>query len=331
MSSEFKWRKSQSKADSLAIAEELKLNFDVASYSVEQLADVVNSALRIGEIELEKHGASYYAKNVEEWLDQRLLPNTVSINWDDYRKALYRSFRLLIVADIAKTDFGSSRQRDFGQRWTDFTRGFLGEIGIEKFFKQKFDAEIDLDESTVGDVSTFLPSDIVKIKDNGNWRPVNTTVSIKTSKLASMWLDIGSQLNHSNAFTFIKIGLTVDHLPSFIKKSGILEQLVGMGKSLSEVDDSAKELAELSSKIEDFSELPAYISGFAWDEDFKNGELTVHQTKRKKIVVGGIGRFEKEVGDEVGGLGEIAYGKHLASLSSLRWTVSDWNELKRKI
>jgi hypothetical protein len=172
-----KIRKSKLKEDSMKLAEHLESKYKIEPYNKEELADVISAGLRAGEIVPNEDDA---LDVVEKWFKERLVPNTILLTEEDYKRALYRAFRLLIVADIAMTDFGSSRQRDFGQRWTDFTRGFLGEIGIEKFFNEKLGMIVELEEKKVGDVKEFLPTDITKIKEKGKWRKVNTGISIKT-------------------------------------------------------------------------------------------------------------------------------------------------------
>lgn len=329
---EIKWRKSKSKEDSRNIASKLADSFDIVPYTVNELADVISAGIRSNEIKLEKKGRGYVVNDVEKWFKERLMPNTIILTENDYKRALYRAFRLLVLANIAMTDFGSSRQRDFGQRWTDFTRGFLGEIGIEKFFSEKLGITIDLEEWEIGDVKNFLPTDITKIKDNGNWRDVKTNVSIKTSKLGSMWLDIGSQLVHSDAFVFIKIGLTVDHLTHFFKSNGFLDQIVRMGKELGEVEDYEKEFKQLCDNIDNIKPFPTYIPGFVWNSDMENGSLEIYETRTgRKTIVGGVGRFTAGMAKSVEGLGEISPPKHLASLGALRWSQKDWAELKKKV
>lgn len=322
------------KKDSAKIANLLSKKFKIHPYNVEELSLIVLAALRTGEIQLEKNGRSYKAKNVCTWFKERLMPNTIILTENDYKTALYRAFRLLIMADIAKTDFGSSRQRDFGQIWTDFTRGFLGEIGIEKFFKEKFGVIVKLEEKAVGDVKTFLPTDISKVVEKGKERKVNKNISIKTSKLGSMWLDIGTQLVHSDAFIFIKIGLTVDHLVHFFKSNGFLKDLVKMGKELKEVENCDEEFKKLSDKIPDTKPFPAYISGFVWKKDMEDGKLEIYETKSKspkKIIIGGCGLFSKDTANAVEGLGEISPPKYLACISSLRWDKENWDNLKNSI
>jgi hypothetical protein len=331
--SEFAIKKSNLKEESLIISKKLAEKYKIAPYTAEELSEIILAGLRTGEIKLEKKGRSFIVKDIELWFKERLIPNTIVLSEEDYKRALYRAFRLLVLAHIAMTDFGSSRQRDFGQRWTDFTRGFLGEIGIEKFFSQKLGIAIKLEEKEIGNVERFLPSDITKIKKLGMWRDVKTDVSIKTSKLGSMWLDIGTQIAHSDAFIFIKISLTVDHLIHFFKSNGFLKMLVDMAKGLKEIENSAEEFKKLCDRIPDLKPFAAYIPGFAWDKDMERGKLRIYESpksKRKKIV-GGIGLFLKGMADSVEGLGEITPPKHLACLDSLRWSKKDWNQLKSKL
>jgi hypothetical protein len=328
---ETKWRRSYAKEDSLKIAKQIAGSHDIKPYTNEELAEVIMAGAKTGEITKEKRGASYHLTNVEEWFKERLMPNTIILSKEQYKLALYRSLKLLVLGNIAQTDFGSSRQRDFGQRWTDFTRGFLGELGIRDFFNKRLSAEVDLEEARVGEVEEFLPKDIVKIKDDGSWRDVKTNVSIKTSKLKSMWLDIGSQLEHSDAFVFIKIGLTTDHLLSFMKDIGWVKDLVQMAKDMKETEDIEKELKELSEKIPDVKPFSTYISGFVWQDELRNGQLEIHEATKKKTVVGGLGKFNLDNADEVNGIGEIGDGKYIASLNALRWKKEDWEELKNKM
>ena len=327
-----KWRKSSPKDDANILAGEFANKYDISPYNSSELATVIIAGVRAGEIQLEKSGRGFILKNAEEWFNNRLMPNTIVLTEDDYKRALYRAFRILVLGDIAMTDFGSSRQRDFGQRWTDFTRGFLGEIGIEKFFKEKLNKEIDLEEVEIGDVSKFLPTDIVKVKENGKWRNIKNDTSIKTSKLGSMWLDIGTQLNHSEAFIFIKIGLTVDHLVHFFKKQKIVNMLVKIGESLGEIKNPEEELKKLLDSIEDIKPFPTYVPGFVWKKDLENGVLNIYETRTgNKKIIGGCGLFSGVPTRIFEGLGELTPPKHMACLDSLRWSKADWQKLSDKI
>lgn len=328
------YRKSKSKEDSLTVAKTLAENFDIEPYALEELADVVKAGVRSNEIEVVPSGRSNVLTRVDEWFQNRLMPNTVSIPEEMYKQALYSAFRLVVLGNIAKTDFGSSRQRDFGQMLTDFTRGFLGEAATKLFFAHRFKLRVDLEEKEIGEVEQFLPTDIVKVWDNRSGRTPKINFSIKTSKLPSMWLDIAKgQLSHSDVFCFIKIGLTVDHFAIFLKDMGFIEKLVSIGKDVGEVKKGSvnKEVHRLLSAIPEMSPWPAYIAGYVTKEDFEKGTLEVDEGRATPIVVGGCGYFGDVETNKVEGLGDIAKKKYLASVGALRWSQQDWEYIVKNI
>lgn len=330
----YQFRKSKSREDSLIAAESLAKSFDIKPYTVDELADVVKAGVRAGEIRTSRSGRSSELIGVDEWFKQRLMPNTVSIPEEMYKQSLYSAFRLIILGNIAKTDFGSSRQRDFGQMLTDFTRGFLGEAAIKLFFEQRFKLKVDLEEKEIGDVEQFLPTDIARIWKDGSWRAPKINFSIKTSKLPSMWLDIAQgQLPHSDIFCFIKIGLTVDHFAVFLKSVGFIEKLVDIGREVGEVKESMveKEVQQLLSAIPEMSPWPAYISGYVTKKDLKEGRLEVNESRITPIVIGGRGYFGDIKANNVEGLGEIAKNKYLACVGDLRWSQKDWEYIVKNI
>lgn len=330
----YQYRKSKSKEDSLVVAKVLADSFDIKPYTLKELSDVIKAGVRAGEIDTAPFGRSSVLTNVDEWFQKRLMPSTISIPEKMYKQALYSAFRLVILGNIAKTDFGSSRQRDFGQMLTDFTRGFLGEAATKLFFAERFKLNVDLEEKEIGDVKQFLPTDIVKVWDNGSVRAPKINFSIKTSKLPSMWLDIAKgQLSHSDVFCFIKIGLTVDHFAIFLKNVGFIERLVEIGKDVGEVEESSvdEEVRKLLSAIPEMSPWPAYISGYVLKKDFEEGELEVNTNRTTPVVVGGRGYFGDIEAKNVEGLGEITKQKYLASVGDLRWNQQDWDYIVKNI
>ena len=335
-------RTSYIKEDCIDFVKKLADTADITPFNIGQLGTTLGSAFRSGEIESELRGNRWYIKNVDGWFTQKVLPNTVILTKEDYHVALYRAFKLLILGKIAKTDFGTTRQRDFGHMWTDFTRGYLGEIGITKFIKNKLNLDVKLEETRVGDVKEFIQRDIAQVKDGESFRNVRAKISIKTSKLNALWLDIGNQIGHSDFFVFMKIGLKTDHYTTYMKESGAIDALLNGAVSTGEIsDEQLQEIKkELFEKIPDFRALPAYVAGYASKKDLEDGKLEVEEYTTKKrsgeeeitrIVIGGMGYYDKDTADEVDGLGEISWGKHLASISSLRWKQEDWDIIKKKI
>lgn len=328
------FRKSYIQEDSLTVAQMLSKKFSIKPYNIKELADVVKAGVKAGEISIKKIGRTNVLFQIEEWFKDRLLPNTVSIPIEMYKRSLYSSFRLIILGNIAKTDFGSSRQRDFGQMLTDFTRGFLGEAAIKIFLKQQFGLKVDLEEKEIGDVKQFLPTDIIRVWAGSSPRVPKLNLSIKTSKLPSMWLDIArGQLSHSDIFCFIKIGLTVDHFAIFLKEAGFIQKLVEIGKEIGEVkaNEVEKEINRLLSAIPVMLPWPAYISGYVTQNDLRSGKLLIQKRRSKSVVVGGCGYFGAVPASEVEGLGKIGKEKYLACLSALHWDQKSWKNIVKKI
>lgn len=72
---------------------------------------------------------------LDKWLNDRFLPNIVFIDETGYAKMCIDALKIL--NSVAGTDYGSSRQRDFGQIWGDMTRGYLAEYAFVIFLQEK--------------------------------------------------------------------------------------------------------------------------------------------------------------------------------------------------
>lgn len=326
---EIPFRKSKGKEDSKKCAEELDSRTDISPYNVSELSDLIRAGVRNNEIGLEKEGRSYKIVGLLDWFENRVKPNTISLTRDDYLRALSSSFELLTIGDPAKADFGGARQREFGQQWTDFTRGYLGEIAMKKFFEQHLDTEVELDQREAGDVESFLPTDLSKIEhSDGEMKPVETRLSIKTSKLGSMWLGIpNGQLGHSDAFSLVKIGIPLNHLAIFLKATGGLDELL---------DYSTEEKKEeMLNTIPDFKPIPAYIPGFVYRDEFENGELLMEEARKYVKVAGGIGRQpetppEGFSGIKIKGIGSMNE-EYVSSTGAMNHSRQDWKELAQSM
>ncbi|MFW6172232.1 MAG: hypothetical protein ACOC5T_00605 [Elusimicrobiota bacterium] len=211
----------------------------------------------------------------EQWLE-RFKYNFVWLDRDDYSKALVRALWLAPV--FAGTDFGSSRQRDMGQVWTDTARGFLGEIAFTNFLKKKFNIQTKLDTRR-GDLTEFLPTDIAEIKMSGKeWRSASLKVSMKTTKFNGRWLDVpGAQFEHSDVFVLIKVGILRHHFLAFLKAISFLkDKLFVSAKSLGELSEN--DAKELWDEIPEFEPIPAYIPGFLEKREIN---LPIHMVNAK--------------------------------------------------
>lgn len=257
--------------------------------SLDSLAkELWTGAVEAGEIEK----ASF-----EEWLESRFKYQLVWLDKDDYLRALTRA--LWLAPKFAGTDFGASRQRDIAQVWTDTTRGFLGEIAVGKFFYENFKVEIILDTKR-GKLEEFLPTDISEIiLPDRTRRTPNLNVSIKTGKFNARWLDVpGAQVEHSDVFILVKIGILRHHFIAFLKAVSFLkDKLFPQAVSLGELNEEEKK--QLWDEIPTFDSIPAYISGFLEKSELNMPihylEVKIRGDKHKRIAVTrGIGLFSPE-------------------------------------
>jgi len=323
------WRKSNQKEDADNATKVLQRFIDINPYTFEEVAQVIRAGVRSGELALEKKGRSYCITDLLDWFRMRVQPATVTLDKDDYMVALLNSLVVLTQGNIAKTDFGGSRQREFGQMWTDFLRGYLGEIAIRIFLRKHFGIEVQLDQSKTGaGVEKYLPTDIVKIKKEGKWVDVKHTLSIKTSKLRSLWLGVpGNQIDNSDAFAYVKIGIPLDHLATLLKEVGAIEQIF----EYKDKTDIEATVEEIKNKIPSFKPIPAYLPGYIYRNDLKSGELELHRAEKYLYIIGGAGKQPEDApegfsGIKVEGLGE-ASEEYLASCGSLKCSTDEWKEI----
>ncbi|MEM2002781.1 MAG: hypothetical protein QXT77_09070, partial [Candidatus Methanomethylicaceae archaeon] len=195
--------------------------------------------------------------SVSEWV-KNLSFSSVLLTKEDYLRAALHA--LSLAPRIAATDYGTSRQRDLAQVWTDAIRGFLGEIAFIKWLKTRFGMEAELDFRK-GQLEEFLPSDITKIAVFGEpWRKPKLRISIKTTKLQGMWLDIPyAQLEHSDIFVLVRVGVSRSHFIAFLKEISVIrDKIFRMAKELG----MHFEEDELWSAVPDFTDIPAFVVGF---------------------------------------------------------------------
>jgi len=193
-------------------------------------------------------------RDLDEWA-RWLSWATVVLDEADYLTAATHALRL--APGIKGTDYGTSRQRDLGQLWTDATRGFLGEIAFVKWLRERFGVIASLDFRR-GRIEEFLPSDIAQV----NGRPPRLRVSIKTTKFRGVWLDIPySQIEHSDVFVLVRVGVTREHFVAFLKSLSVIRDKI-LKAALERGVISQAELSEIWDALPSFSKIPAYVAGF---------------------------------------------------------------------
>jgi len=281
---------------------------------------------------------------------------SVSLDENDYLKAAIHGLRL--APRLAATDYGTSRKRDLGQRWTDAIRGFLGEIAFTKWMQEKFGFSVKMDYG-YGPLSEFLMSDVKSI----DGREPRLKIGIKTTKLEGVWLDIpGAQIKHSDVFVLVRVGVTSEHFVAFLKKiSAIRDKLMkeALGRGLVREE----ELKEAWDVTPEFTPVPAYIVGFLNKLEYMNmlkDDYSIieadGEVKRVRVVINKYIGFwnpdkEKEYrtmllaflrnkGKNIRdgmkitfeGIGDFSKTLHfIANSGSLRRREDEWKELLREL
>ncbi len=77
--------------------------------------------------------------------------------------ALAQHFRGYVLSD-----WGIGRQREFGQKITNWVKGQLAEVAVKKFFEREFSTPIELDFEIHEDI---VPQDIIRVTKDGESRP----------------------------------------------------------------------------------------------------------------------------------------------------------------
>ncbi len=183
---------------------------ELSDYEVAQLLD---KAFKGGEIN--------DTVTLLDWIE-RVRFGLIKLDETDYTNSL--AYALKVAPILAGTDFGTTRQRDLGQLWTDTARGFLGEIAFAKFAKERFGIDLVMDYSLSEELEIYLPSDVKAVILDGREIQVSKSVSIKTTKFNGLWLDIpGSQITHSDYFVFVKTGIPREHFIGYLKNISFLK------------------------------------------------------------------------------------------------------------
>jgi hypothetical protein len=203
-------------------------------------------------------------EDFENWLGNRFKAQLVWLNNDDYTRAITRA--LPQALRFAAADFGSTRQRDLGQLWTDTARGFLGEIAFQRFLKDQLSVSIEHDISMDKEIGEYISSDIKSVHDarTGYTRPPKINVSVKTGRFNEHWADKygAEKTKFIKDVVFVRIGLTPQHFIAFLKASSFFEtELLPAAEKLGEL--TAQSRKRVWNIIPEFESIPAYISSLA--------------------------------------------------------------------
>ena len=278
----------------------------------------------------------------ESWFETRLKANVVFLDKSEYEEMCLSSLKAL--KNFAETDFGSSRQRDFNQKWADTTRGYLGEKAFQKFLLEKFKVQSTLKHKE-GELDKFINTDIheIKLKKEKNFRTPKKTIGIKTTNFNGMWLDIpGNQFHHSDYHILVKLFLEKDHIFSFFKeisifKDKLLKRAVEKGYFTKQTADN------FFNTIPNLNTIPAYITGFVksanYDYEYKGKKGRKHYTitswkgKYQKSFLEQIKKKESIEGNiKFAGINKFSHDSaYIFNTGNLKWLESDWLSLVKSL
>ena len=167
-------------------------------------------------------GRFYFDKDtLKKWKDA-LRWRTVELDKDDYALcldfALAQHFR-----NYVQSDFGTGRQREFGQKITNWVKGQLGEVAVKKFFEREFGIKVELDFDIRDGI---VLQDITGIYEKGKLRTPNIGIGIKSSKPKSAFLVLGEneiriEGRRSDFYIYCRPNIPDDHLLRLTKQEVI--------------------------------------------------------------------------------------------------------------
>ncbi|MEX2012920.1 MAG: hypothetical protein WD967_00780 [Candidatus Levyibacteriota bacterium] len=149
---------------------------------------------------------------LKRWREDRKW-RTTELNFEDYTLcldfALAQHFRGYVLSD-----WGTARQREFGQKITNWVKGQLGEVAVRKFLKKEFGLEVELDFDIY---TNIVPQDIIGVFENRKMRKPKIGVGIKSSKPKSAYLVLsGNEIKlaerRSDIYIYCRPDIPDDHL-----------------------------------------------------------------------------------------------------------------------
>jgi len=195
--------------------------------------------------------------DLKEWLDGYKW-RTISLNISDYALcldfALAQHFRGYVLSD-----FGTARQREFGQKITNWVKGQLAEVAVKKFLLDNFDIDVKLDFDIHGEI---VPQDIIGVKSNGGYRDPKINVGIKASKPKSAFLVLNENEvllteRRSDYYIFCRPDIPDDHLLRITQ-----EEIIKVVKS-------QQHFSSYKAQIPHFENMPCEIAGFCRMEELR--------------------------------------------------------------
>ncbi|MEK7522107.1 MAG: hypothetical protein AAB569_00860 [Patescibacteria group bacterium] len=203
-------------------------------------------------------GRFYFDESVLcKWKDS-LVWRTVELDKEDYALcldfALAQHFR-----NYVQSDFGTGRQREFGQKITNWVKGQLGEVAVKKFLKKEFNINIELDFDIRDKI---VLQDITGVEDKGEMRKPKMGVGIKSSKPKSAFLVLGEneikiKERRSDIYIYCRPNIPDDHLLRLTKEE------------IREAVKNKPHYSKYKDLMPDFVSIPCEIAGWCHYSDLR--------------------------------------------------------------
>jgi len=293
------------------IQEEYGMEFDN-----EEIGELLLSVCRSNDFNVIDYQGNKMLLNedrVLEWIDKKLLPNTVIVKIDDEDvvrllifciEITYQMFSGGTRATITQKGF-RQRRRTFESILVDQFVGKLGEVFVKKYLESNFPVNIELDWEISPQIERYR-NDIINASKN---------VSIKSSPtLAGIWAEADMGYDYG-----IEVKCSVPQQPIlqfFIEVCGFSRLL-----------DFAEEKIPPSNSL--FEGYLREIRGRI--REYKCGEI---QTALKGFICGYFKTSEHtpvEKGESLPYLGEVREERYLIPINELKWTKGEWKEFLREV
>lgn len=200
---------------------------------------------------------SFDEGELKKWLESYQW-RTVELDFEDYIVcldfAMAQHFRGYVLSD-----WGTGRQREFGQKITNWVKGQLAEVAVYKFFKEEFNAGVGLDFAIYDDI---VPQDIISVTENGKTRDAKISVGIKSSKPKNAYLVLSENevvlpARQSDVYIFCRPDIPDDHLLR-LSRDRVIEVLKNQPL-----------YSDYKNQIPKFENMSCEIAGYCWIDELE--------------------------------------------------------------
>ncbi|MDI6890214.1 MAG: hypothetical protein QMC83_04655 [Thermodesulfovibrionales bacterium] len=291
-------------------------NRDTIVFNFDELSEILLSACRMNDLNiLSRLGNKKFLNEdvAERWIIERLLPNTVVMDFSDEDvirllifcfEITYQMFEGGTKATVSAKGF-RERRRTFESIVVDQFTGKLGEIMLKRFLENKFSAKIELDWEISRQIEKYR-NDIINAR---KW------VCIKTSpSLAGIWAE--ADIGYDYGIT-VKCSVPEPTILQFFVEVCGFSRLLNFAESkIPSSDDTFKGYIDgMRERIKDYkcgellSKLKGFICGYFKTSDYKPLEL----------------------GEKLAYLGEVREKRYLLQIREIKYTNEDWLNFLKKI